>query len=88
MFYGALVQHYSLLAANIAGHSKKTVTNGTITIMAALGGFCGPWAYQGDQAAENYRDGQIATLSLMAASIVAYIFLWYNFLSLHSLYPR
>ncbi|KAL2862519.1 major facilitator superfamily domain-containing protein [Aspergillus lucknowensis] len=75
-FYGSLVQHYSLLAGNIAGHSKKTVVMGTITAMSALGGFSGPWAYKGDQSEQGYPDGQIATLSLMAASIVAYILLW------------
>ncbi|KAK2795738.1 hypothetical protein FQN52_003587 [Onygenales sp. PD_12] len=51
-FHGALVQHYSLIAANVAGHSKKT-------------------AYKGEQAATGYRDGQIATVTLMAASVVA-----------------
>jgi hypothetical protein len=71
------VQHYSLLAANIAGHSKKTVVMGTITAMAAFGGFSGPWAYKGSQAAQGYPDGQIATLSLMAASVFAYVILWY-----------
>ncbi|KAH8701558.1 major facilitator superfamily domain-containing protein [Talaromyces proteolyticus] len=75
-FYGSLVQHYSLLAANVAGHSKKTAVMATITIMAALGGFSGPWAYKGDQSAEGYPDGQIATLSLFCASILAYIILW------------
>jgi MFS transporter, ACS family, allantoate permease len=76
-FYGSLVQHYSLLAANIGGHSKKTTVMGTITIMSALGGFSGPWAYKGSQASEGYPDGQIATLSLFCASILAYIILWY-----------
>ncbi|KAK2801450.1 hypothetical protein FQN51_005344 [Onygenales sp. PD_10] len=74
--YGALVQHYSLIAANVAGHSKKTVITATITILANLGSFCGPWAYKGAQAATGYRDGQIATVTLMAASIVAYGLLW------------
>ncbi|KAL4862803.1 major facilitator superfamily domain-containing protein [Aspergillus spectabilis] len=78
-FYGSLVQHYSLLAANIAGHSKKTVVMGTITAMAAFGGFSGPWAYKGSQAAQGYPDGQIATLSLMAASVVAYVILWFYY---------
>lgn len=50
---------------------------GTITIMAALGGFSGPWAYKGNQVAQGYPDGQIATLILLAASIVAYIILLY-----------
>jgi hypothetical protein len=50
---------------------------GTITIMSALGGFSGPWAYKGSQASEGYPDGQIATLSLFCASILAYIILWY-----------
>ncbi|KAK2807940.1 hypothetical protein FQN50_005182 [Emmonsiellopsis sp. PD_5] len=78
-FYGALVQHYSLIAANVAGHSKKTVITATITIMANLGSFCGPWAYKGEQAATGYRDGQIATVTLMAASIVAYGLLWIHY---------
>jgi hypothetical protein len=73
-----LVQHYSLVAANVAGHSKKTVINGTITVMANLGSFSGPWAYKGSQAATGFRDGQIATLTLMTASIVSYGFLWYG----------
>ncbi|KAJ5126487.1 major facilitator superfamily domain-containing protein [Penicillium atrosanguineum] len=71
--------HYSLLAANIAGHSKKTVVMGTITVMAALGGFSGPWAYQGNQAAQGYLDGQISTLCLFCASIAAYIALWFYY---------
>lgn len=75
-FYGSLVQHYSLLAANVGGHSKKTAVLGTITMMVALGGFSGPWAYKGDQAAQGYPDGQIATLSLFCASILAYTCLW------------
>jgi ACS family allantoate permease-like MFS transporter len=50
---------------------------GTITIMSALGGFSGPWAYKGSQAAQGYPDGQIATLCLFCASIVAYVILWY-----------
>lgn len=50
---------------------------GTITIIAALGGFGGPWAYRGSQTAQGYPDGQIATLCLFCASIVAYIILWY-----------
>lgn len=50
---------------------------GTITIMGALGGFSGPWAYKGSQTAQGYPDGQIATLSLFCASILAYIILWY-----------
>jgi hypothetical protein len=50
---------------------------GTITIMGALGGFSGPWAYKGSQTAQGYPDGQIATLSLFCASICAYIILWY-----------
>ncbi|KAK5991739.1 putative transporter-like protein [Cladobotryum mycophilum] len=78
-FYGSLVQHYSLLAANIGGHSKKTVVMGTITIMGALGGFSGPWAYKGSQTAQGYPDGQIATLSLFCASILAYIGLWFYY---------
>ena len=77
-FYGALVQHYSLVAANIAGHSKVTVITATITIMANIGSFCGPWAYKGDQAATGYHDGQIATVTLMAASVVSYILLWHD----------
>ncbi|KAJ5552822.1 major facilitator superfamily domain-containing protein [Penicillium frequentans] len=78
-FYGSLVQHYSLLAANIGGHSKKTTVLGTITMMVALGGFSGPWAYKGDQAAQGYPDGQIATLSLFCASILAYTCLWFYY---------
>ncbi|KFY80349.1 hypothetical protein V499_00785 [Pseudogymnoascus sp. VKM F-103] len=80
-FYGSLVQHYSLLAANIGGHSKKTIVMGTITIMGALGGFSGPWAYKGSQTAQGYPDGQIATLSLFCASILAYIILWFYYTS-------
>lgn len=49
----------------------------TVTIMAALGGFGGPWAYKGSQATQGYPDGQIATLSLMSASVLAYVLLWY-----------
>ncbi|KAF7126013.1 hypothetical protein CNMCM5793_002372 [Aspergillus hiratsukae] len=75
-FYGALVQHYSLIAANVAGHSKKTVINGAVTIMANLGSFSGPWAYRGSQASIGFRDGQIATVTLMGASIVSYSILW------------
>ncbi|CEL03049.1 hypothetical protein ASPCAL04207 [Aspergillus calidoustus] len=78
-FYGSLVQHYSLLAANIAGHSKKTVVMGTITMMSALGGFSGPWAYKGDQAERGYPDGQIATLSLFAVSVGSYLCLWFYY---------
>ncbi|CAL5866024.1 uncharacterized protein PFLUO_LOCUS231 [Penicillium psychrofluorescens] len=78
-FYGSLVQHYSLLAANIGGHSKKTTVLGTITMMVALGGFSGPWAYKGSQAAQGYPDGQIATLSLFCASILAYTSLWFYY---------
>lgn len=57
---------------------------GTITIMGALGGFSGPWAYKGSQTAQGYPDGQIATLSLFCASILAYIILWYVYVSLSS----
>ncbi|KAL2833556.1 major facilitator superfamily domain-containing protein [Aspergillus pseudoustus] len=78
-FYGSLVQHYSLLAANIAGHSKKTVVMGTITMMSALGGFSGPWAYKGEQAESGYPDGQIATLSLFAVSVLSYVVLWFYY---------
>ncbi|KAK2770490.1 hypothetical protein FQN53_005501 [Emmonsiellopsis sp. PD_33] len=78
-FYGTLVQHYSIIAANVAGHSKKTVITATITILANLGSLCGPWAYKGEQAATGYRDGQIATVTLMAASIVAYGLLWVHY---------
>lgn len=45
-------------------------------MMVALGGFSGPWAYKGSQAAQGYPDGQIATLSLFCASILAYTCLW------------
>jgi hypothetical protein len=79
------VQHYSLLAANIAGHSKKTVVMGTITMMSALGGFSGPWAYKGDQAERGYPDGQIATLSLFAVSVGSYVCLWYVY-PIHSFF--
>ncbi|KAJ5946131.1 major facilitator superfamily domain-containing protein [Penicillium verhagenii] len=78
-FYGSLVQHYSLLAANVGGHSKKTAVLGAITMMVALGGFSGPWAYKGNQAAQGYPDGQIATLSLFCASILAYVCLWFYY---------
>ncbi|KAL3455420.1 major facilitator superfamily domain-containing protein [Aspergillus heterothallicus] len=78
-FYGSLVQHYSLLAANIAGHSKKTVVMGTVTMMSALGGFSGPWAYKGEQAERGYPDGQIATLSLFAVSVSSYVILWFYY---------
>ncbi|KAJ5449649.1 major facilitator superfamily domain-containing protein [Penicillium daleae] len=47
--------------------------------MAALGGFSGPWAYKGSQAAQGYPDGQIATLCLFCASIVAYVILWFYY---------
>lgn len=38
-FYGALVQQFSLLAGNVAGHTKKSVTNATVVLLANLGGF-------------------------------------------------
>lgn len=75
-FYGALVQQFSLLSSNVAGHSKKVVTNGTIFIVANLGSFSGPWAYKGDQATSGYPDGQIASLSLMCASLASFSLLW------------
>jgi ACS family allantoate permease-like MFS transporter len=72
------VQHYLLVAANVARHSKKTVINSTITVIANLSSFSGPWAYKGSQAATSFQDGQIATLTLMMASIVLYRLLWYG----------
>ena len=74
--YGALVQEFALLSSNIAGHTKKTVTNATIFMLANLGGFCGPWAYKGDEAAEGYPTGQITTLSLLSVSVGVFILLW------------
>jgi hypothetical protein len=50
---------------------------GTITMMSALGGFSGPWAYRGDQAERGYPDGQIATMALFAISVGSYVCLWY-----------
>ncbi|KAK4498080.1 hypothetical protein PRZ48_010736 [Zasmidium cellare] len=75
-FYGALVQQFSLLAANVAGHTKKSVTNATIVLLANLGGFSGPWSYHGDEAAQGYPTGQISALCLMCASEAAFAILW------------
>ncbi|KIW73782.1 hypothetical protein PV04_01874 [Phialophora macrospora] len=78
--YGALVQEFALLSSNIAGHTKKTVTNATIFVLANLGGFCGPWAYKGNEAAEGYPTGQITTLSLLSASVGVFVLLWLYYL--------
>lgn len=76
MFYGALVQLFSILSSNIAGHTKKTVVNATVFMLANLGGFCGPWAYKGDQKAKGYPTGQITALSLLSVSEAAFAILW------------
>ncbi|OQV02701.1 hypothetical protein CLAIMM_07851 [Cladophialophora immunda] len=78
--YGALVQQFALLSSNIAGHTKKTVTNATIFVLANLGGFSGPWAYKGDEAARGYPTGQITTLSLLCASEGVFALLWLYYL--------
>ncbi|KAL3452126.1 hypothetical protein BJX65DRAFT_267571 [Aspergillus insuetus] len=52
---------------------------GTITMMSALGGFSGPWAYKGDQAERGYPDGQIATMALFAISVGSYVCLWFYY---------
>ncbi|KAF2162953.1 hypothetical protein M409DRAFT_26805 [Zasmidium cellare ATCC 36951] len=75
-FYGALVQQFSLLAANVAGHTKKSATNATIVLLANLGGFSGPWSYHGSEAQQGYPTGQISTLSLLSASEAAFAILW------------
>jgi MFS transporter, ACS family, allantoate permease len=75
-FYGALVQMFALLSGNIAGHTKKTVVNATIFVLANLGGFSGPWAYKGNEATQGYPTGQITTLSLLSLSAGAFVVLW------------
>jgi hypothetical protein len=74
-FYGALIQAFALIAANTAGHTKKTIINGIIVIVSNLGGFAGPFAYKGDEAAQNYPTGQISAIVLLVASLAAFILL-------------
>lgn len=74
-FYGALVQEFALLAGNVSGHTKKTVMNATIATLANLGGFAGPWAYKGPEAAEGYPTGQKTSLALLSASVGGFILL-------------
>ena len=45
-------------------------------MFANLGGFCGPWAYKGDEKAKGYPTGQISALSLLCGSEAAFLFLW------------
>jgi hypothetical protein len=77
-FYGALIQAFALIAANTAGHTKKTVINAIIVIVSNLGGFAGPFAYKGDEAKENYPTGQISAIILLVASLVAFTLLRYE----------
>ena len=74
--YGALVQQFALLSSNIAGHTKKTVSNATIFVLANLGGFAGPWAYKGNEAKRGYPTGQITTLSLLCVCEGVFAILW------------
>ncbi|KEF57582.1 uncharacterized protein A1O9_05500 [Exophiala aquamarina CBS 119918] len=78
--YGALVQEFALLSSNIGGHTKKTVINATIFALANLGGFSGPWAYEGNEAARGYPTGQITTLSLLCASVGCFVLLWIHYI--------
>ena len=64
-FYGAYVQQISLMASNIAGHTKKTTINAAVFVFANIGGVCGPFAYPGREAKVGYPTGQITVLSLM-----------------------
>ncbi|KAF1823031.1 MFS general substrate transporter [Dissoconium aciculare CBS 342.82] len=74
-FYGALIQGFSLIAANTAGHTKKTVINGIIVIISNLGGFAGPFAYKAKEAPQNYPTGQISAIVLLVASLVSFTLL-------------
>jgi len=75
-FYGALVQQFALVAANVGGHTKKTLFNATIVILGNLGSFSGPFAYHGNQAAEHYPTGQQSSLSLLTVSCASFLVLW------------
>jgi hypothetical protein len=64
-----------LIAANTAGHTKKTVINGIIVIISNLGGFAGPFAYKAKEAPQNYPTGQISAIVLLVASLVSFTLL-------------
>lgn len=68
----------SLIASNVAGHTKKVVTNAIFLIGYCAGNIIGPQTFKDDEA-PNYTSACVAMVVCAAVCLVLMIFLWIDY---------